>query len=112
MPRNGPSKIKLGCSQLGASHVTPVLVSLIMSDAPVVKPTAPTDEELLDELRRLLAKRGKLTMSLIEASRCTRPPNAYIRRFGSLTAAYRRIGYEMTERQRAAAVRFRRTGRT
>jgi hypothetical protein len=52
----------------------------------------PTDEQLLDELRLLLARRGKLTMSLIEASECTRHPNAYIRRFGSLAAAYERIG--------------------
>jgi hypothetical protein len=69
----------------------------------------PTDEDLLDELRALLALRGKLTMSLIEASPCTRSPNTYIRRFGSLTAAYERIGYDMNERQRAAAVRFRRS---
>jgi hypothetical protein len=70
----------------------------------------PTDEELLDELRLLLARRGKLTMSLIEASQWTRSPNTYIRRFGSLTAAYERIGYDMDDRQRAAAVRFRRPG--
>jgi hypothetical protein len=44
----------------------------------------PTEEELLEELRRLLATRGKLTASLIEASEITRPPNTYIRRFGSL----------------------------
>lgn len=81
-----------------------------MSDAPVVKPPSPTDEELLEELRLLLAQRGKLTMSLIEASQSTRNPNAYMRRFGSLTAAYERIGYEMNERQRAAATRFRRPG--
>jgi hypothetical protein len=71
----------------------------------------PTDDELLGELRRLLARRGKLTMSLIEASQLTRHPNPYIRRFGSLTAAYQRIGYDMNARQRAAAVRFRRPGK-
>jgi hypothetical protein len=72
-------------------------------------PPSPTDDELLDELRLLLASRGKLTMSLIEASQLTRHPNAYIRRFGSLTAAYGRIGYDMSEQQRAAATRFRRS---
>jgi hypothetical protein len=51
-------------------------------------------------------------MSLIEASQLTRSPNAYIRRFGSLTAAYERIGYEMHERQRAAAARFRTSANT
>jgi hypothetical protein len=69
-----------------------------------------TDDELLDELRLLLARRGKLTMSLIEASQFTRSPNTYIRRFGSLTAAYERIGYDMNHRQRASAVRFRKSG--
>jgi hypothetical protein len=61
-------------------------------------------------LRRLLATRGKLTSSLIEASEITRAPNAYIRRFGSLIAAYERIGYAASERQRAASKRFRTQG--
>lgn len=67
---------------------------------------APTDEDLLEELRRLLAARGKLTSSLIEASEITRAPNTYIRRFGSLVAAYARIGYDASERQRATSERF------
>jgi len=54
-----------------------------MSDPPVVKPATPSDDELLEALRRLLARRGKLTMSLIEASPFTRHPNAYVRRFGT-----------------------------
>lgn len=75
-----------------------------------MKNPALTDEELLEDLRLLLAKRGKLTMSLIEASEDTRSPNFYIRRFGSLSAAYERIGYNMSERQRSAAARFRKSG--
>jgi len=67
----------------------------------------PTDEDLLEELRRLLAARGKLSSSLIEASDITRRPGTYIRRFGSLIAAYERIGYDVTARQRASSVRFR-----
>jgi len=74
------------------------------------KPARSTDDDLLEELRRLLAQRGKLTMSLIEASPITHSPNTYVRRFGSLAAAYARIGYEMTERQRRAGDRFRRSG--
>ena len=35
----------------------------------------PTDEDLLEDLRRLLAARGKLSSSLIEASEITRAPN-------------------------------------
>jgi hypothetical protein len=67
----------------------------------------PTDDELLQELRVLWTERGKLSASLIEASLRTRHPAAYIRRFGSLPAAYALIGYEANERQRATSVRFR-----
>ncbi len=73
----------------------------------VEMPTTPSDEELLDDLRTLLAVRGKLTASLIEASQLTRYPNAYVRRFGSLSVAYELIGYEASEQQRAASKRFR-----
>jgi hypothetical protein len=66
----------------------------------------PTDEELLEELRQLLVARGKLSSSLIEASAITRAPNTYIRRFGSLVAAYARIGYDVSDRQRATSERF------
>lgn len=72
------------------------------------RPSTPTDEHLLDELRRLLAARGKLTSSLIEASKITRAPNTYIRRFGSLVAAYALIGYQPSDRQRATSARFQR----
>ena len=75
------------------------------------KSRRPTDDELLEELRRLLAERGKLSSSLIEASDITRPPNTYIRRFGSLIAAYARIGYDLSARQRATSERFRSQGR-
>lgn len=67
----------------------------------------PTDEDLLEELRRLFAARGKLSSSLIEASEITRAPITYIRRFGSLVTAYARIGYDVSERQRATSERFR-----
>ncbi len=67
----------------------------------------PDDDELLAELRQLLAARGRLTASLIEASDITRAPISYIRRFGSLMSAYARIGYRVSERQRKASERFR-----
>nr|WP_296597717.1 hypothetical protein [Phenylobacterium sp.] len=75
-----------------------------MSATPRTRPS--TDDDLLDDLRQLLAARGKLSSSLIEASEITRTPNTYIRRFGSLIAAYARIGYEASARQRAASARF------
>jgi len=70
----------------------------------------PTDDDLLEELRELLAARGKLSSSLIEASGITRAPVTYIRRFGSLIDAYARIGYDVSERQLAMSARFRRRG--
>jgi alkanesulfonate monooxygenase SsuD/methylene tetrahydromethanopterin reductase-like flavin-dependent oxidoreductase (luciferase family) len=66
----------------------------------------PTDDELLEELRALWTERGKLSASLLEASPRTRPPVTYIRRFGSLPAAYALIGYESNARQKATSVRF------
>lgn len=79
-----------------------------MSAAP--RSRTPTDEDLLEELRQLLAARGKLSSSLIEASEITRAPNTYIRRFGSLVTAYARIGYDVSERQLATSERFRGQG--
>jgi hypothetical protein len=74
---------------------------------PPAKRRRPTDDELLQELRLLWIERGKLSASLIEASVRTRHPAIYIRRFGSLPAAYERLGYEVTARQRATSDRFR-----
>lgn len=74
---------------------------------PPTKRLRPTDGELLRDLRGLWTERGKLSASLIEASSRTPPPAVYIRRFGSLPAAYALIGYETNERQLATSVRFR-----
>lgn len=74
-------------------------------------PRIPTDEDLLEELRQLLEACGKLSSSLIEASKITRAPNTYICRFGSLVAAYARVGYTASERQRVTSERFRMRGR-
>lgn len=52
-----------------------------------------TDEELLDALRALWTREGHITTNLINADRRAPTVQAYIRRFGSLRAAYRRIGY-------------------
>ena len=44
-----------------------MLLQLFMGNARARKPLTPTDEALLNELRLLVARRGKLTTSLIEA---------------------------------------------
>jgi DNA invertase Pin-like site-specific DNA recombinase len=52
-----------------------------------------SDEELLDSLRSLLAKKGRLSLSLIKNSEDVPSPSTYRHRFGSLRRAYELIGY-------------------
>jgi len=52
-----------------------------------------TDDELLDGLRALWKREGRITTDLINADRQIPTVQAYLRRFGSLRTAYRRIGY-------------------
>jgi hypothetical protein len=48
--------------------------------------------ELLKNLKELLQKNGRLTQNIIDSG-ATAGSAAYVRRFGSLTEAYRLIGY-------------------
>ena len=52
-----------------------------------------SDEELLDSLRGLLAKKGRLSLHLIKNSEDVPSPSTYRHRFGSLRRAYELIGY-------------------
>jgi DNA invertase Pin-like site-specific DNA recombinase len=52
-----------------------------------------SDEELLDSLRGLLAKKGRLSLSLIKNSEDVPSPSTYRDRFGGLRRAYELIGY-------------------
>lgn len=51
------------------------------------------DRGMLSKLRRLLLSEGRLSADLIAASRAVPSLKAYRVHFGSLTAAYRKIGY-------------------
>jgi DNA invertase Pin-like site-specific DNA recombinase len=65
---------------------------------------------MLDRLRTLLGKRGKLTADLIDAEPGMQRAQTYRARFGSLIEAYRRIGWASERRFRflgLAAVRSR-----
>ena len=53
-----------------------------------------TDEELLERLRRLLRKHGKVSERLLKASSDMPCGQVYATRFGGLAEAYRRIGYK------------------
>lgn len=55
-----------------------------------------SDQELLDALRRLLKERGDLSRQIVVESPNAPTPGTYNRRFGSLTAAYRMIGFTST----------------
>jgi hypothetical protein len=68
------------------------------------------DEVMLDRLRTLLAKRGKITADLIDAEPGMQKAQTYRARYGSLREAYRRIGWTPERRFRfldLAAVRSR-----
>jgi len=52
-----------------------------------------SDEELLDSLRALLAKKRRLSLALIQNSKDVPSPSTYRHRFGSLRRAYELIEY-------------------
>ena len=52
-----------------------------------------TDEEMLSELRALLASKGRLSHNMIKKSPDVMAPGSYCARFGSLRNAYKLIGY-------------------
>lgn len=52
-----------------------------------------TDDELLDDLRRLVAATGKLSRNIIKADPVCVDPSVYAERFGGFLGAYSRIGY-------------------
>jgi DNA invertase Pin-like site-specific DNA recombinase len=53
-----------------------------------------TDEELLDDLRRLFASERRLSFHIIKNSRDVMSPGTYSERFGSLRKAYALVGYD------------------
>jgi hypothetical protein len=52
-----------------------------------------TNHELLEVLKRLLQKYGRLNRDIINTCAGTAGSNTYVRRFGSLAEAYKLIGY-------------------
>ncbi len=53
-----------------------------------------SNEELLEQLKGVLARHGRLSSSVIKADPQARSPSMYQWRFGSLLTAYEMIGYE------------------
>jgi len=56
-----------------------------------------SDDELLEALRQLLAKTGRLSLQLIQKSAETPSPSTYRKRFGSLRRSYELIGYGLPD---------------
>jgi DNA invertase Pin-like site-specific DNA recombinase len=52
-----------------------------------------SDEEILDELRKLLISNGRLSFRMIKNSATLPSPSTFRHRFGSLRNAYDRVGY-------------------
>jgi DNA invertase Pin-like site-specific DNA recombinase len=76
------------------------------------RPIHKTDEELLGDLRTLLASEGRLSWNLINDSPQLMSPRTYYKRFGSIHNAYKLLGYDHPEwlggpdtRRRIKAVR-------
>ena len=75
----------------------------------------PTDEEMLEGLRRLLKRKGRLSVDVIKAARGVPSATAYQRRFGSMSNLYALVGYsppprrvnEFAARRRARRVALR-----
>lgn len=81
----------------GEAGFPPIVSPEIFAAAnrPKAKPASwyPDDESLLYRLRLLLKKHGYLSHSIIEGAVGSPGAGTYYRRFGSLRAAYARVGY-------------------
>lgn len=58
-----------------------------------------SDEQLLDELRAAWRRHGRLSENILQKDPEARSGRIYERRFGSLTLAFERIGYQRTPAQ-------------
>ena len=66
-----------------------------------------TDEELLDRLAALWRRKGHLSEAIIVADKDLPSYPTFVKRFGSMMAAYRQIGFEPGSRHRHAENRVR-----
>lgn len=57
-----------------------------------------SDQEILDRLDALYRRKGRLSMRIVAAAKDVPAWTVYARRFGSLTNAYKRIGYKLRGR--------------
>ena len=65
-----------------------------------------SDAALIEELRGVLARHGRLSYGIIERDRLAHSAGVYARRFGSLAAAYAKAGYTPDDAHRRHAARI------
>jgi DNA invertase Pin-like site-specific DNA recombinase len=65
------------------------------------------DETMLDTLRAALEEHGRLSFRIVREHPRTHYPSSYVRRFGSLEAAFALVGYTFSRQQQLAAERIR-----
>ena len=73
--------------------VPPALFKAAQERRAELKKGTRTEEEMLDDLRRLWREHGSLSSEIIAEDRSVACLASYVRRFGSLTAAYACVGY-------------------
>lgn len=86
--------------RIGPAMVSPSMFRAACSKFKALKGNIWTDEEMIGKLRRLLRKHGYLNRRLIDGSPNVQGCPAYVRRFGSLRAAYLLAGYAPLKRYR------------
>ncbi|MCR5879443.1 recombinase family protein [Phenylobacterium sp. J367] len=84
-----------------APLVTPQMFALAQRQFHLPRSRRPTQEALLDELRRVWIEHGRISTLLINSHPETHCSATMIKTFGSMDAAYARLGYTPSRRQRA-----------
>jgi DNA invertase Pin-like site-specific DNA recombinase len=63
-----------------------------------------TDQQLIDRLKALLRRKGRLSVHIIQAAKSVPHPDVYTKRFGSLTRVYELAGFKPEARYRFSEV--------
>ena len=82
-------------------NTLPAIVTSAMFQAAqcrLLPPRDLSDQELLDGLRRVLERNGRLSMDIIDSSPDVPGAQTYQRRFGNLGTAYKLVGYTGCDR--------------
>jgi DNA invertase Pin-like site-specific DNA recombinase len=93
-PRETWTRVAGACPQLVSAGVFEAAQANLRRHRP-----AASDAQLLDELRAAWRRHGRLSENILQRDPQARSGRIYERRFGSLTEAFARIGYQRTPAQ-------------